>query len=212
MSPRTDAQNKALRSATREKILSAALSRFARQGYDGASIREIARAAGMAPGLLYRHFRSKQDLLRSLFKRNMEDVRASFAAAGARPADALEALTRSACALLRRNLDFWRLSYGVRMQEGALRALGPDLQAWRREILAFLQAHFRSVRSAQPALDAALFFAALDGLCQHFTLDPEHYPLEAVARSLAVRFKAPKRAVSRKKGDSHAQRSRRPRG
>lgn len=52
---------------TRERISSAALELFAEKGFDGTSVRDIARAAGIAEGALYRHFPSKEALARSLF-------------------------------------------------------------------------------------------------------------------------------------------------
>lgn len=52
---------------TRERISSAALQLFAEKGFDGTSVRDIARAAGIAEGALYRHFPSKEALARSLF-------------------------------------------------------------------------------------------------------------------------------------------------
>jgi AcrR family transcriptional regulator len=52
---------------TRERISSAALQLFAEKGFDGTSVRDIARAAGIAEGALYRHFASKEALARSLF-------------------------------------------------------------------------------------------------------------------------------------------------
>jgi AcrR family transcriptional regulator len=193
MTPRTADQNRALRDASRERLLAAAIRLFARQGYASTPVRAIAEEAGVAQGLLYSHFRGKEDLLRALFRRSMEDVRESFAAArevrtpGGTP---LERLARSAAAILRRNLDFWRLSYGVRMQQGVAEALGPELKAWTRDILAVLEGHFRAAGSRRPSVDAALFFAALDGVCQHFALDPEGYPLDPVIDALVALFEA----------------------
>jgi AcrR family transcriptional regulator len=48
--------------ATRQRILAAALPAFARLGFDGASTREIAAAAGVNQGLITYHFASKQAL------------------------------------------------------------------------------------------------------------------------------------------------------
>lgn len=48
--------------ATRAAILDAARCRFARQGYDGASTRDIAADAGIDPALINRYFGSKDDL------------------------------------------------------------------------------------------------------------------------------------------------------
>jgi AcrR family transcriptional regulator len=189
MTPRSTEQNQALRDSSRERILMAAIRLFSRHGYDATSVRQIAIEAKLAQGLMYSHFRGKEDLLKALFRKSMEDVRASFAGEpkGSK-APPLETLVRASLAILKRNLDFWRLSYSVRMQESVVKALGPDLQAWTREILRALEAIFRSAGSKQPAIDAALFFAAFDGLCQHYVLDPARYPLDKVSQALIARF------------------------
>jgi AcrR family transcriptional regulator len=193
MTPRTPDQNQALREASRERILEAAMRLFSRLGYEAASIRLIAAEAGVAQGLMYSHFRGKEELLKALFRRGMDDVRQTFAAASSSgaPGDGgspLGRLVQGAVAALRRNPGFWKLSYGLRMQEGVVKALGRDLEAWTREILANLEGHFRRSGSGEAGVDAALFFAALDGVCQHFALDPESYPFEAVAAALVARF------------------------
>jgi AcrR family transcriptional regulator len=51
---------------TRSAIFDAALDLFARQGFAGTSVREIARAAGLSDGGLYRHFPSKQAVFDAL--------------------------------------------------------------------------------------------------------------------------------------------------
>lgn len=48
--------------ATRAAILEAARKRFAREGYDGASLREIASGAGVDAALISRYFGSKDEL------------------------------------------------------------------------------------------------------------------------------------------------------
>lgn len=50
-------------SETRTKILQAAQRLFARQGYDGTSTRDLAQAAGVAEGTLFRHFANKKAIL-----------------------------------------------------------------------------------------------------------------------------------------------------
>ncbi len=53
----------------RERILSAALCLFSAHGFDGTSIKEIARVADVAPGLIYHYFENKEDLLYSTLER-----------------------------------------------------------------------------------------------------------------------------------------------
>src|SRR5258707_665010 len=51
----------------RTKVERAALDLFAEKGVDGVSIAEIAQAAGVSQGALYRHHPSKEDLAWALF-------------------------------------------------------------------------------------------------------------------------------------------------
>lgn len=49
----------------RERILSAARELIARQGYDGVKMRDLAKAADVAPKTLYHQFENKENLLRT---------------------------------------------------------------------------------------------------------------------------------------------------
>jgi hypothetical protein len=131
--PRTPARNQLLRSATRSRLLDAALLLFARDGFAGTSVKAIAVEASLATGLLYSHFPSQDALLLALFERGPADVQASLALAAADPAQRLPALIRGAAAIVRQHLPFWRLFYAVRprslrplrLNRRPLRALRP---------------------------------------------------------------------------------------
>jgi AcrR family transcriptional regulator len=58
----------------RAAILEAALEVFSRRGYNGASIDEIANAAGISKALIYEHFPSKKDLHVSLLEGHVQDI------------------------------------------------------------------------------------------------------------------------------------------
>ena len=61
---------------TREVLIDVALTLFASEGYRGTTIRKIEEAAGLTPGAggLYRHFRSKEELLLAAVDRYRADV------------------------------------------------------------------------------------------------------------------------------------------
>ena len=50
----------------RDELLAVAARIFSARGYEGASLREICAAAGILPGSMYHHFRSKEDLFVSV--------------------------------------------------------------------------------------------------------------------------------------------------
>src|SRR5712692_8689794 len=58
----------------RERILDAAVRVFAQEGFYNAKVAQIAHVAGVADGTIYLYFKSKDDLLISLFEDRMERV------------------------------------------------------------------------------------------------------------------------------------------
>jgi len=52
----------------RRELLDAAVRVFARNGFHGSRVGDIAEEAGVAHGLLYHYFRSKDDVLESIFR------------------------------------------------------------------------------------------------------------------------------------------------
>ncbi|MEP7380553.1 MAG: TetR family transcriptional regulator [Gemmatimonadota bacterium] len=187
--PRSADQNQALRASTRAKLLSAALLLFARDGYAATSVRAVANESGLATGLLYSHFQGKEALLRAVFEESMADVRASLALADAAPVtERLAALVRGSVAILKEHLDFWRLSYATRTQPSVLTAVGPALPEWTASILESLRRYLADTGSSDPEGDAHALFAQIDGLCQHFALQPDSYPVDAVAERVIRRW------------------------
>lgn len=56
-------------SVTKERILEAALNLFAREGYAGVSMADIAGELGITKGALYRHYAGKRDIFESILRR-----------------------------------------------------------------------------------------------------------------------------------------------
>jgi AcrR family transcriptional regulator len=53
---------------TKEKIFDAAVELFAERGYDGVSVRDIAKAVGIRESSVYKHYGSKDEILDAIFE------------------------------------------------------------------------------------------------------------------------------------------------
>ncbi len=62
------------------EILASVRSAFAAKGFDGASMQDLARAAGMSVGNFYRYFPSKAAIVEALITSDLAAVEADFAA------------------------------------------------------------------------------------------------------------------------------------
>src|SRR5690606_35459565 len=65
---RTETQLQAIREKTRIKILEAATRVFTRRGFAAANMLDISREASISVGLIYRHFKTKEELFGALLK------------------------------------------------------------------------------------------------------------------------------------------------
>lgn len=65
-------QQSAPRNDTKARLLQQSRTLFARHGYEGVSMRDIARAVGLRQSAIYNHFSNKQDLLVTLMVSHMD--------------------------------------------------------------------------------------------------------------------------------------------
>jgi AcrR family transcriptional regulator len=85
----------------RRQILAAAVRVFARSGYHGSRVGDIAEEAGVAHGLLYHYFSSKEEVLQTVFRENWGELIARFRAVEEADEPAREKLEGIAKILLR---------------------------------------------------------------------------------------------------------------
>src|SRR5437867_9665774 len=89
-------RNDLIPGAKKDAILRAATDVFAERGYFNAQVADVARAAGVAAGTVYLYFKSKDDLLVSIFERSMRESLTAGREAVADLSDPRERLRRLA--------------------------------------------------------------------------------------------------------------------
>jgi AcrR family transcriptional regulator len=71
---RTPTRRALAKQQTRTKVLVAGRRLFSEQGYEGATIRDIATAAGMSTGAVFANFTDKSDLFREIMTEDMTEL------------------------------------------------------------------------------------------------------------------------------------------
>ena len=131
------------RPSAKHRIEAAALGLFAHKGVGETSVRDIATAAGVSDGALYRHFPSKDELVRSMFAIRYAELATTLErlAGSGRFATRLRALVNGLCALHDREPDSFNFMLVVqheqlpRFDERA----GSPVDALRRLIVAAIK-------------------------------------------------------------------------
>jgi len=173
----------------RDAILRAAIKVFARSGFFQSQVAVVARVAGVAAGTVYLYFRSKDDLLVSIFDRTMKDAIAEGRAALAGvtdPVDRLRRMARLHLDRLGRDRDLAvvvqvELRQSIKFMERFSSTHLQDYLNLIRRTIADGQAAgaFRTDVSANTA--AKVFFGALDETATNWMLSRRKYSLSGEA-------------------------------
>jgi len=188
------------RANTRERLLVAAREVFARAGFHGASVEEIASEAGFSTGALYSNFDGKEDLFLVLMQREIEEHASEIAAAvRARSSMAERAAggARQWMTMIEREpdalllfMEFW--AYGVR--DAQVRPKVAARFAQMRAVLTQLIAEGARELDLEltiPAEQLAVVIDALaDGIARQKLADPQAVPDELMGVALSLLLKS----------------------
>jgi AcrR family transcriptional regulator len=184
------------RANTRERLLRAARSAFARNGFHGASVEEIASEAGFSTGALYSNFTGKEDLFLVLMEREIDAYAREISDAVRARASMAERATGGArqwMTMIEREpevlllfMEFW--AYGVRDARVRPKVAARFTQV--RELLTKLIADGMrdfDLELEIPAEQLAVAIDALaDGIARQKLADPDAVPDELMGRVLSL--------------------------
>ena len=169
----------------RDAILKAATRVFAQRGFFQSQVADVARAAGIAAGTVYLYFRSKDDLLVSIFERTMKDTLAEGAATVGEVTDPRERLRRIARLHLERMgrdrdtaIVFQvELRQSTKFMERFSSTYLRDYLGIIRDTIAEGQRTGTFRQNFNPTIAAKALFGALDEMATNWVLTPRQYPL-----------------------------------
>jgi TetR/AcrR family fatty acid metabolism transcriptional regulator len=180
----------------RERILRAATDVFADRGFFNAQVADVARAAGIAAGTVYLYFKSKDDLLVSIFERTMRDGLAEGRAAVQGIADPIERLRRLArlhLARLGRDRNL-AIVFQVELRQST-KFMARFSATLVRDYLGLIRSAFADGQAAgvfrggiNATVAAKMLFGALDEMATNWIISSRRYSLEADADAIVDLF------------------------
>jgi AcrR family transcriptional regulator len=189
MSPRTKHQNEQLRASTRKKILDASLDLFARQGYENVSIDEIATKAGISKGLVYNHFSSKEDLLKTTLQVILEEGEQEFAVTNLkRGKDLFTQLLDTFFQTIRERNEYWRLVTLLALQMGKHEFVNELGRKKYRSYTRLTKHMFEAMNIPDAEEEAQILGAIFDGIALQYEVLGEEVPLENIRNHLIKKY------------------------
>src|SRR6266511_1842835 len=170
-------------------ILRAAIRVFANNGYFNSKVADIAREAGVADGTVYLYFKSKEEILHSIFDRSMEKAIADGKKQLADITDPREKLRRIALLHLERLGADRDLAVVFQVElRGSTKFMEEFSAAGFAEYLELIRLTFEQGQQAgvfRPELNAKvmakILFGALDEMATNWILSKRRYKLAPMA-------------------------------
>lgn len=191
MAPRSEAAFEKIRGESRVKIMGAALELFSRNGYSQTSIEAIAKRAGVAKGLIYNYFSTKEELLHQAFLSCFEGVESAFGQLMTidNPVMVVELFIDGLFNLFMEQMDIWRLQTGI--------LLNPEIPPKIREVVLaklgeysmFITQLFMKCGVEDAESEAWIFAASCDGILLYYLLYGATMPIDGCRLTLKKKYR-----------------------
>ena len=198
MSPRTKKQFEEIRQEKRGLIIETALEVFATYGYHGASISMIAQHAGIAKGLLYNYFESKEELLKAVVSEGLKDffdifspiMDKNFSEEMMTP-ELFRKTFKEIFKIMKNNLHFWRLYYALALQPGVMEMILKDYESLMFTHLDLLEKYYKRQGSKKPRADALHTYILLDGITMNYIQPHKEFSMDELEKTLVKGLEKP---------------------
>jgi TetR/AcrR family fatty acid metabolism transcriptional regulator len=160
----------------RQLLLGAAVRVFARKGYHAARVGDIAEEAGVAYGLLYHYFRSKDEVLETIFRTTWSNMLAtieSIAESGDAAREQLRKVTEVILRTWRRDPDLVRVLVREVTRSPQLQRQVDEIAAALRSLQGIVergQAEGEFRADLEPRLASVVWYGALEEILTGWVL------------------------------------------
>ena len=186
MSPRTQEQLEIIKGEKAHRIGEAALKLFAEKGYEGTSISEIAKEAGVSKGLIYNYFASKEEIVRNLVDQVFTTMWNRFGFDDPKPMtkDRYREFINLSLDIVLEDIDHFRLYFAIFTQPQVLAMVKDDLLARSAPYIQVMIDYYKDQGYDDPIVQMRYAGAIIDGIQMHIMLDPENFPIEEIRKML----------------------------
>jgi AcrR family transcriptional regulator len=150
--------------ARRQQILDAACDCVRQAGFHGASMADIAKAAGLSVGQIYRYFENKEAIIAAIVAQDLAEMREKFAEMESRPGNLVDALSEHLPEAVAKCFDLGRAALTLEVLAAASRnpKVAAILQAADAQERVYAQAMLD--RSRKPEWSDAEFHARCEAV------------------------------------------------
>ncbi|MBE9481416.1 MAG: TetR/AcrR family transcriptional regulator [Bacteroidetes bacterium] len=183
MSPRSKKQFEQIRKSKKALIIEKALELFANNGFHNTSINMIASGAGISKGLIYNYFNSKEDLIKEIVFKGIDELILNIFDPnkdGVLTDEEFVFFINECFDILKKKIEFWKLYFAIIIQPNVMKLVERKLFELVSPLFIILEKYFKAKGIKNPKAEARLFGAIMDGISLNYIVDPDNFPLDTI--------------------------------
>lgn len=174
----------------REQIIDVATKLFAERGFENTPLSAVCEAANVSKGLIFHHFKSKNDLLREIFLNTTKLIVEINQSINSKqpPRKRLQEIIQSVFKQLEADKLFFQLNLNVMLQPSTRDILNDLIKERSNNILNATRALFNEIDSKNAEVLSYMFIAELDGIALNYLCIFEDYPLMQIKTQILNKY------------------------
>ncbi|MFY0600789.1 MAG: TetR/AcrR family transcriptional regulator [Cyclobacteriaceae bacterium] len=174
----------------KDVIIGAATQLFAAQGFENTSVANICEVANVSKGLIYHHFKSKDEILKEIFDLTTQQmVEMSKSQSFDTAQNRLLTLIDTLFSQLESDKLFFQLNLNIMFQPSTKKLLSNQIKERSSLLLASIRTIFDDIDPSRSTVLSFIFIAEIDGVALDYLSVYEDYPLREIKEHLIAKYK-----------------------
>lgn len=188
--PRTKEQFSEMREKSKRLIMDSALKLFSANGFHSTSINKIATDAGIAIGLVYNYFDSKEDLLDKIIKEALTDFNDLLEIHGQKAIanNNLNELIDTVFDTIKYKINSWRLIISIMLQPEVAEIGRRNMASFSNHMYEFSETYFRKKGAENPEKKALVLDELFHAVSLSYILSGDEEALELIKDEFIKKF------------------------
>lgn len=174
----------------RDQIIRIATKLFSERGFDKTPLSVVCEEANVSKGLIFHHFKNKNDLLREIFKTTTELIIEINQPQNTNQTaqEKLLKLIESFFSQLKTDKLFFQLNLNVMLQPTTRDILGDLIKERSSFIMDSVKVIFDDINPTNSLVKSHLFISELDGIALNYLGIFDEFPLEEIKKEMILKY------------------------
>jgi len=174
----------------KERILEAAATLFAEHGFDKTAVATICELANVSKGLVYHHFKSKDEILIEIFEKSTSEMNSLGEDENTEtPEMTIVDLIENIFFRLENNRQFFQMNLNIMFQPSTKKILERQIKKRATQLFDSVKALFNKTSPKKSGILSYVFISEIDGIALSYLSSFENYPLKEMKEQLIEKYK-----------------------